>query len=150
MQASQNGSGKYRIMSDINMIPFIDICLVLLVIFMIMTPILVKSQLKLDLPSSKSTEPIKHDKDKTVNVQIRKDGAIFVDNEVVTKESIDKVLADKLPDPVYQNVMIEADKTVQFEHVVGVMGSIRKLGCTKIGVAVMPDRPARTSGKKSR
>jgi biopolymer transport protein ExbD len=149
MQARSNNSAKYRIMAEINMIPFIDVCLVLLIIFMIMTPILVKSQMKLDLPSSKSSEQIKA-KDQTVSVQIRKDGAMFVDGEVVTKLNVDDVLTRKLPNAVQQSVLLEADKSVTFEQVVAIMGSIRKIGCTKIGVAVMPDRPARTGGKKSR
>jgi biopolymer transport protein ExbD len=64
------------------------------------------------------------------------DGAILVDGRRVPSDSIDQVLTRKLPDPKNQSVMIQADKSVKFEHVVFVMGSARKLGCTKMGVAV--------------
>jgi biopolymer transport protein TolR len=138
MQGPSQGGG-YKVMADINMIPFIDICLVLLIIFMVMTPMLVQSQIKVDLPRSKAGDQVPQ-AEKIVDVQVLSDGAILVDGRRVPADSIDQVLTRKLPDPKNQSVMIQADKSVKFEHVVFVMGSVRKLGCTKMGVAVKSDR----------
>jgi biopolymer transport protein ExbD len=132
---SQGGGGQYKVMADINMIPFIDICLVLLIIFMVMTPMLVQQQIKVDLPKAKAGDQVPQ-AEKIVDIQVLNDGAIMVDNRRIPADSIDQVLARKLPDPKNQTVMIMADKSVKFEHVVFVMGSVRKLGCTKMGVAV--------------
>jgi biopolymer transport protein ExbD len=136
---SQGGGGQYKVMADINMIPFIDICLVLLIIFMVMTPMLVQSQIKVDLPKSKAGDQVPQ-AEKIVDIQVLSDGAILVDGRRVPADSIDQVLTRKLPDPKNQSVMIQADKSVKFEHVVFVMGSVRKLGCTKMGVAVKSER----------
>ena len=65
MKTESLDSGKYRILSEINMIPFIDVALVLLIIFMIMTPVLMKSQLKLVVPDSKAADQ-QDPKDRTI------------------------------------------------------------------------------------
>ena len=140
MQGPQAGNGSgYRIMADINMIPFIDICLVLLIIFMVMTPMLVQSQLKVELPKSQADEKVQA-ADKVVDIQVLADGTAVIDGRAVPADGLDQALKRKLPDPPNQSVMIEADRSVPFEHVVRVMGGVRKLGCTKMGVAVKTDR----------
>jgi biopolymer transport protein ExbD len=140
MQGPQAGNGSgYRIMADINMIPFIDICLVLLIIFMVMTPMLVQSQLKVELPKSQAAEKVQA-ADKVVDIQVLADGTAVIDGRAVPADGLDQALKRKLPDPPNQSVMIEADRSVPFEHVVRVMGGVRKLGCTKMGVAVKTDR----------
>jgi biopolymer transport protein TolR len=139
MQGPSQGGGQYKVMADMNMIPFIDICLVLLIIFMVMTPMLVQSQIKVDLPKSKAGDQIPQ-AEKIVDVQILSDGAILIDGRRVPADSIDQVLTRKLPDPKNQSVMIQADKSVKVEQLVFVMGSVRKLGCTKMGVAVKSER----------
>jgi biopolymer transport protein ExbD len=136
--ASPNGQG-YRIMGEINMIPFIDICLVLLIIFMVITPALVKSQLKVELPRAQAAETVPG-AEKLVDIQVLSDGTVIIDNAKVPADGIDEVLRRKLPDPQNQSVMIQADKSVPFEHVVRVMGCIRKLGCNKMGVGVKTER----------
>jgi biopolymer transport protein ExbD len=138
MQGPSQGGG-YKVMADMNMIPFIDICLVLLIIFMVMTPMLVQSQIKVDLPRAKAGDQVPQ-AEKIVDIQVLTDGAILVDGRRVPADSIDQILTRKLPDPKNQSVMIQADKSVKFEHVVYVMGSVRKLGCTKMGVAVKNER----------
>jgi biopolymer transport protein ExbD len=136
---SSSGDQGYRIMGDINMIPFIDICLVLLIIFMVITPALVKSQLKVELPRAQAAENIKA-AEKLVDIQVMTDGSVLMDNQKVPADGLDEVLRRKLPDPQNQAVMIQADKAVPFQHVVWVMGAVRKLGCTKMGVGVKTER----------
>jgi biopolymer transport protein TolR len=130
MQGPSQGGGQYKVMADMNMIPFIDICLVLLIIFMVMTPMLVQSQIKVDLPRAKAGDQVPQ-AEKIVDIQVLSDGAILVDGRRVPADSIDQVLTRKLPDPKNQSVMIQADKSVKFE-----------LGCTKMGVAVKNEREA--------
>ncbi len=139
MQVSSSNGEGYRIMGEINMIPFIDICLVLLIIFMVITPALVKSQLKVELPRAQAAETVQG-AEKLVDIQVLTDGTIVIDNQKVPVDGLDEVLRRKLPDPENQSVMIQADKSVPFEHVVRVMGGVRKLGCTKMGVGVKNER----------
>ena len=135
MQEAPSSGQGYRIMGEINMIPFIDICLVLLIIFMVITPALVKSQLKVELPRAQAAETVQA-AEKLVDIQVLSDGTVIIDNRKVPADGLDEVLRGKLTDPENQSVMIQADKSVPFEHVVRVMGGVRKLGCTKMGVGV--------------
>jgi biopolymer transport protein ExbD len=142
-----SGGDKYRLISEINMIPFIDVSLVLLIIFMVMTPFLMKSQIPLNLPESQSSQKISQD-DKTVDVQVQADGAIFMDGKRVAVGDLEKVLGGKIHDMKNQAVMIEADKKAAFEHVVAVMGVVKKMGVTKMGVGVTEEKASASHGKK--
>jgi len=134
-----NLQSKYQILAEINMIPFIDVALVLLIIFMVMTPFLVKSQIKINIPRSRTGESVP-DQNKTVDVQIQSNGNIMMDGKRVPVESLEKTLAARVHDRVNQTVMIEADKDVAFEHVVLVMSTAKKIGVAKLGVCVMADK----------
>lgn len=133
--------GRYQLMSEINMIPFIDVVLVLLIVFMVMTPFLVESQIKLQLSKSPVSEVVNPD-DKPIKVQIQADGATFIDGKRVQKDAVEKTLTGRIYNPQKQAVLVEADKNVQFDSVVAVMGAAKKLGVTRIGVGVIDEKKA--------
>ena len=141
------GGGKFRIMADINMIPFIDVSLVLLIIFMVMTPFLVKSQLKINLPTGKTDEASPRD-DRILNIQVDKTGAVYINGKNVPVATLDESLKAAIPNPTTQSVMIEADKDVSFEHVIVVLGSVKKLGVTKLGISVIRERDGAQKGSR--
>ena len=144
-----SSSGKYQIMAEINMIPFIDVSLVLLVIFMVMTPFLVRHQIKLDLPVARASDK-QPERDRSVSIQVQKSGAIFLDGRVVPTENFEAALHARVPNPKEQRVMIEADKTVPFQQVILVMSTARKLGITSIGIAVVDEAGATAPGSPAR
>ena len=125
--------GKVRIMAEINMIPFIDVALVLLIIFMIVTPFLVKSQIKVKLPTSKAVDS-RLTREKMVQVQVQQDGAIFIDGQQTPPDEVEKILRAMLPSPDEQPVVIEADQDVAFKHVVVVLDAAKRIGATILGV----------------
>jgi biopolymer transport protein TolR len=131
-------NGKRRIMAEINMIPLIDVSLVLLIIFMVMTPYLVKSQLKVNLPKAKSGESDSSN-EQQLEVQVERTGAITVNGQPVAPAEIEATLRRLLTDPVNQPVVIQADKDVAFEHVVVVMDAAKRIGASKVGVGVKQD-----------
>ena len=133
MKADQ-GDNDFGIMAEINMIPLIDVALVLLIIFMVLTPILVRSQIQVNLPGAKSVTPTPEQR--TLNVQVSKDGQIYVADKAVLPDALEAALRGQIPTPADQTVVIEADKQVAFEHVVKVMDTVKKIGVTKMGVAV--------------
>ncbi|MBA4388367.1 MAG: hypothetical protein C0404_10325 [Verrucomicrobia bacterium] len=139
MDVQSHDSGRYQILAEINMIPFIDVVLVLLIVFMVMTPFLMESQVKVTLPKSPSSEQVNPD-DKPVRVLIQAEGSVFIDGKQTAKDAVEKTLTGRLFDPKKQAVLIEADKNVPFEHVVLVMGTAKKLGVTRIGVGVMDEK----------
>lgn len=139
------GNGKYRIMSEINMVPFIDVALVLLIIFMVMTPFLIKSQIRINLPKAKLKEAMPHP-EQILQIQVDAGGAIYMDGQSVAKDALESRLRARLPDPQNQPVMIEADQDVKFQHVVTVMDAVKRTGVSKLGINVKHDT-ARSQGK---
>ena len=135
MKAPAKVLGKHRIMAEINMIPFIDVALVLLLIFMIMTPLLVQSQLKINLPSLKKVEPDQPRK-QTLTVQVDRTGTAYLGGMPVAPDLLESRLRQLLTDPEHQPVLVEADKDVPFQHVVTVMDAAKRVGATKLAVSV--------------
>ena len=117
------------------MIPFIDVALVLLIIFMIMTPFLVRSQLKLNLPTARTpTDDVQ--RNRPLQVQVDKQGTAYLDGLPVPADMLVARLRQALGDPKTQPVVIEADREVSFQHVVTVMDAAKSIGATKLAVTV--------------
>jgi biopolymer transport protein ExbD len=140
-------NGKHKLIAEINMIPFIDVSLVLLIIFMVMTPFLVKSQLKVNLPKAESAEQAADERD-TIDVQVDKDGAISVNGQTVAPDAVEAALRNVLLDVENQPVVIHADREVPFQAVVTVMDAAKKLGVAKLGVGVKQEFQASPDKKK--
>jgi len=134
VKVPSRASGKHRIMSDINMIPFIDVSLVLLLIFMIMTPLMVRSQLKINLPSTKDSQQDLTRKE-TIQVQVDRTGTAYLSGMPVAPDLLESRLRQLLKDP-NQPVVVEADKDVPFQHVITVMDAAKRIGALKLAVCV--------------
>ncbi|OGS21104.1 MAG: hypothetical protein A2252_05575 [Elusimicrobia bacterium RIFOXYA2_FULL_39_19] len=124
---------KYAPFAEINMIPFIDIALVLLIIFMVITPILVQSVLRVNLPKASTSVP---SSEQVLEVQIEKDGTILLKGRTISKESLESTLVAYLSNSGKNSVLIQADKETPFDYVVYVMDIAKKAGANKLGVAV--------------
>ena len=141
------GSRKYKLIAEINMIPFIDVSLVLLIIFMVMTPFLVKSQLKVNLPKAESAEQAADEKD-MIDVEVDKQGAIAVNGQTVPPEGVEEALRNVVLDVENQPVVIHADGEVPFQSVVTVMDAAKKIGILKLGVGVKQELPPPNKKKR--
>lgn len=124
---------KFPLMSEINMIPLIDVSLVLLIIFMVVTPFLVTSQIKVNLPKAVSGIPPDSE---PVKIQITAQRTFYVDHQVVLAEDLPSVLRFKFKKEKNPVVLIESDASVPFEFVVKAMDSAKSQGVQKLGVAV--------------
>ena len=134
-------NGGYRIVAEINMIPFIDVALVLLIIFMVMTPFLVRAQIKLNLPPAGKVEAV-DDRD-SITVQVDKSGDIFIDSKKVPPADVAASLRHRMRDPKTHPLQIEADRETAFEHVVVVLDAGKQIGVAKMGVCVKPSERGR-------
>ena len=119
------GLRKKGAISDINVTPFVDIVLVLLVVLMVTAVQVVKGAIPVDLPTAKSggdAAPA------TVNIVITKEGELFLDGAPTTEKAIgSKVKAETTTDPKLQAV-IAADKKVEYDRVVRVIDVIKLNG----------------------
>jgi biopolymer transport protein ExbD len=136
MKAGAPG-GKYHIQAEINMIPLIDVALVLLIIFMVISPILVESQMRVNVPKV-SSQP-SHAEETALKVEIAADGTLAFQGKIVTKDALKTVLFANLPPGSKASLLIQADKDVPFENVVYVMDLAKQLKVDKLGVAVIPE-----------
>ncbi len=132
-------------MSEINVVPYIDVMLVLLVIFMATAPLLTQGVV-VDLPEAPS-EPVEETVDDPLVVSMRKDGAIFMnlgmqdaDDEGTRvtvyslQEQAGKILRARSDVPVY----IKADHTLNYGQVVAVMTVLQKAGAASVGLITDP------------
>src|SRR3989338_519088 len=81
-------SRRQRLVAEINITPFTDVILVLLVIFMIATPLISQTNIKVKLPDAKSGQPIEEAKKTQVYVTVAKDGSIYLDKDQITKKRL--------------------------------------------------------------
>ena len=127
---------KKGVIAEMNMIPLIDISLILLIIFMVITPLLVQSQIQVNLP--KAGSGVKGTDDEVIKVQLAANGAAAVDGKPVNFNRIEKELILRLAKARNKTLLVEADKSVPVERVVTVLDLAKKLGTGKIGIAVKP------------
>lgn len=123
------------VMAEINMVPFIDITLILLIIFMVMSPLLVQMQLNVDLPKSQSVNTAVEDD--IVRIEVQKDGRIQVMGQRVTKATLEKELILRLGKSGKKTILVQADKDVPIQTVIDVFDVAKKLGAAKLGIGVL-------------
>lgn len=126
---------KFPLMSDINMIPFIDVSLVLLIIFMVVTPLLVTSQIKVNLPKAVSGIPPDSN---PIKIQITAKKNFYINDQAVLSKDLASILRSMFTGEEKPVVLIEADASVPFRYIIMAMDSAKSQGAHKLGVAVTP------------
>ena len=134
MKGPSAGGDKYHVIAEINMIPLIDVSLVLLIIFMVLTPMLVRSQVQINLPKVSTVVP---EPEPPVQVKISKEGSFFMNDKRILEPDLNKEVRAAFPNPESGTLLIQADKDVSFDYVVRVMDAARQGGIKKMGVAVL-------------
>lgn len=122
-------------MADINMVPFIDITLILLIIFMVMSPLLVQMQLTVDLPKSNAINT--QNDDDVVRIEIQKNGTVTILNKKIAMANLEQELILRLGKANKKTILVEADKNVPVQQVVDVFDIAKKLGAAKLGIGVL-------------
>lgn len=123
------------VMAEINMVPFIDITLILLIIFMVMSPLLVQMQLTVDLPKSQAINT--QAEDDVLRIEVQKNGTISVQNKQFTLKNLEKELILRMGKANKKTILVQADKDVPIQQVVNVFDIAKKLGAAKLGIGVL-------------
>lgn len=127
-------------LSEINVTPFVDVVLVVLIIFMVTAPI-IESGIEVDLPQTRAVKQITEER---VIVTIDRRQRLYVGNEPVNIHALPDRLRSLMRDPERQEVFLRADKEVPFGIVAQVMDEMHSHGITRINVVT---RPAETAGE---
>ena len=131
---SSRGRGR-RTINEINMVPFIDVMLVLLIIFMVTAPMITPSMVDLPSVGKASTQP-----DQVIQIVVQKDESL----EMVIDNKTSKINFDSLANLVQlaqtgqknSAVVISADRQVKYEMVVKVMDTLQRSGIQRVGLSV--------------
>lgn len=129
------GSGKKRLVSDINVTPLVDVMLVLLIIFMVTAPMMTQG-LDVDLPET--TSKSLRQEEKPIVVTVDKEGTISINSIPLARDLLLQELQKKYKANQKQPIFLRADRNVPYGHVVTVMSDIKSVGFDKIGMITKP------------
>ena len=130
--------GRRKPMSEINVVPYIDVTLVLLIIFMITTPML-QTGVEVDLPKAQSAMVEQKEGEPPIVVSIKETGEYFMNTDGQNDEQIEpEVINDRvalvLSNKPGTQVLINADKGVDYGTVVTVMAALKNAGVPTVGL----------------
>lgn len=130
-----SGGNNKEFMSEINVTPFVDVMLVLLIIFMVTAPMMVQG-LNVDLPEA-TAKPLESEKEHLI-LTINKDHQVFINDYEVTVESLGAKLIKILQERSDREVYLKADKSIPYGIVVQVMAEIKGAGVENLGMITEP------------
>ena len=121
-----------EVRSDINVTPLVDVCLVLLIIFMVVTPMLQKG-VDITLPETKKPDKMPEGS-KQMTVAIKSDGSVYINTNWVTNENVKATLSQIHTETPDKTIVIKADKRCKYRQVRKVMEQINDAGFNRVGV----------------
>ncbi|MEL0081605.1 MAG: protein TolR [Gammaproteobacteria bacterium] len=139
------GRSGQQAMSQINVVPYIDVMLVLLIIFMITTPLL-ETGVEVELPQTVA-EPVEYSGANPLIVTVAADGNYFIDYDEYDQESVDAGRLLALATAILKRdaklqVLVRGDRATDYGHVVEVMALLQSVGIAKVGLLTeTPDVP---------
>lgn len=131
-QNNKSGRYGYRPMAEINVTPFVDVMLVLLIVFMVAAPLL-SAGVPIDLPDSKA-KALNDQDDKPLEVSMGKDGKIFVGETEVKQDRLVVLLGSLTNNDPERRIYIRADKSLDYGQVMYVLGAINGAGFKKVAL----------------
>jgi len=123
-----------NVTSDINVTPMVDVMLVLLIIFMVITPMLQKG---VSVNLAKTDNPTKMpeaDKEDSLIVAVMRDGKIYFNSDVVSAEQLTDKVKDKLANKADKRIFVKADAGAKYGDVVAVVDDVRSAGVDQLGL----------------
>ncbi|NOS89571.1 MAG: protein TolR [Methylococcaceae bacterium] len=135
--------GRRKPMAEINVVPYIDVTLVLLIIFMITTPML-QTGVEVDLPKAESAMVEQKDGEPPIVISIKAQGEYYINvdgqnDERIEPDVINDRVALALSSKPGTQVLISADKGIEYGTVVTVMAALKNAGVPTVGLMTKPE-----------
>src|SRR5271168_4264968 len=135
---SRRGRRRTRPMSEINVTPFVDVMLVLLIVFMVTAPLLTVG-VPVDLPKTKA-QALSQDRE-PLSVSLKRDGSIYLQNTRIMEDDLVPRLTAIAANGYDQRIFVRGDKAVDYGRVMEVMALISAAGFTHIGLVTDVAKP---------
>jgi biopolymer transport protein TolR len=134
---------KRKPMSEINVVPYIDVMLVLLVIFMITAPLLTKG-VEVDLPET-SAEPMPQNASEPIVLTVDAKGRYYLNigdapDKPISNDKLKKIVATVLKNKPNTPVLVRGDGEVNYQKVITAMSVLKSAGVPKVGLVTEPDK----------
>src|SRR5437773_4554563 len=129
---------KSTLNADINVTPLVDVCLVLLIIFMVVTPMLQKG-VPINLPVAEDPEKTP-DTEKQLQISVKSDGTVYLGSMVVMRQQVQSELDQihqRTPD---REIAVKGDRLVKYGAVLDVLKACREVGFNNVGLITMPKK----------
>ncbi|MBE9515857.1 MAG: protein TolR [Proteobacteria bacterium] len=127
---------RKKLMSEINVVPYIDVMLVLLIIFMITAPML-KEGVKVELPQA-AAKPVDIKDQETLVISIDKKGKLYLDDRAIERNEMVNKIARIIKVRPKTEVLIRGDRRIAYGEVVSLMAQLQKAGIGAVGLATEP------------
>ena len=125
---------KSNVVADINVTPMVDIMLVLLIIFMVITPMLQKG-VSVDMAKTNNPREMREaDQDDAIVVAVTRDGRIYLESAQLNAERLLEQIQDLLADKVDKTVYVKSDRRAKYGSVVEVVDTVRSAGVESLGL----------------
>lgn len=135
---NQIESGNYQsqgVLSEINVTPFVDVMLVLLIIFMVSAP-LMQQGVQVDLPKTKS--PALSEQEKAIVLVVKRDGSAEINGNTLSSASLTEKLRAMFEKREKKEIFIQADKGIPYGQVATIMSQVQAAGIVRIGLVTEP------------
>ena len=132
----KSGDKNGQLMSDINVTPFVDVMLVLLIIFMVTAPMMMQG-MDVSLPEA-TAEPLESEKEHLI-ITLNTQNEVFINDFKVTVEGLGEKLTKILEGRAEREVFLKADKDISWGTVAVVMAEIKNAGVEKLGMVTEPE-----------
>ena len=124
--------GSYRPMADINVTPFVDVMLVLLIVFMVSAPLL-SAGVPVDLPNS-DAKPLAEEETKPIEITLVKDGKIYIGETEVPKNRLITRISAMTEGQSDRRIYIRGDQKLTYGDIMGLIGALNGAGFTKVAL----------------
>jgi biopolymer transport protein ExbD len=124
---------QQKLIAEINITPFTDVILVLLIIFMITTPLILQSNIRVNLPSSTTGQPL--EQTRQISVMVTNEGMTYLDNKPISRKNLKAEVSKIHQDNPGLEVILFSDKMVRFKDIVALLDIFNELGIKNLNIA---------------
>ncbi len=124
---------RQPVLSEINITPFTDVILVLLIIFMIATPLISQNSIEVKLPQASSKDQV--EEPKQAYITISSEGIIYYENKILTTKELKQKMTALVGKSADTKVIVAADKACRFQEVVRVIDALKESGVKSLNIA---------------